>query len=481
LSTEAGDRGPALALLIGACAALAAASLLLPFEPVFDAWAWLVWGREGLGLDTGGGPSWKPLPVVINFPLTLAGDAAPELWLLVVRTGWLLCLPLAWLLSGRVLGRLVELGVAPPRRLAAVAAGALAVLAIVLLRDPQTPWFRQASGGLSEPLMLAFVLAAAECHFRGRRRVVLALLLGAGLIRPEAWALAVPYAVWLGRSEPRFRALAFAGCAALPLLWFVPDLLSSGSLATGVDRAAAPAGGLGRLPGATADALLLAPVGLLLAAAWATVEAWRSGDRAIPILAGAGLASLAATLGFTLLGFAGLARFGIVFGAAVAVVGSAGLVAALVRVSVAPRPSPAALAGAGLAAMATLAGLALSVAAQPEAVRESRSYADDVKRVRALVEEVGAERIVSCPPVRTTDVLTETAFAWELDAALADVRLASEIPASGTLLSLDGEYQPSAEALLASRAGVALYRVSCAPASSSSSGRIDAGVAGASR
>jgi hypothetical protein len=297
LGTGAGDRGPAFALLIGVCALVAAATLLLPFEPVFDAWAWLVWGREGLGLDTGGGPSWKPLPVLIIFPLALAGDAAPDLWLLVVRTGWLLCLPLAWLLAGRVLGRLVELGIAPPRRWAAVAAGILAVVAILLLRDPQTPWFRQASGGLAEPLMLALVLAAAECHLRGRRRVVLALLLAAGLIRPETWALAVPYAVWLGRSEPRFRALAFAGCAALPIFWFVPDLLSSGSLATGVDRAAAPDGGLGRLPGAMADALLLAPVGLLLAAGWATVESWRAGDRAIPLLAAAGLVSLGATVG----------------------------------------------------------------------------------------------------------------------------------------------------------------------------------------
>ena len=38
-------------------AALAAASLLLPFAPLYDVWAWLVWGHEitGLDLDTGAG------------------------------------------------------------------------------------------------------------------------------------------------------------------------------------------------------------------------------------------------------------------------------------------------------------------------------------------------------------------------------------------------------------------------------------------
>ena len=79
-------------------------------------------------------------------------------------------------------------------------------------------------------------------------------------------------------------------------------------------------------------------------------------------------------------------------------------------------------------------------------------------------------------------MLTETAFVWELDVPLTDVRLASEVPATGTLLVLDGKLQPPAETLFESRDGVALYRISCAAAaSSSSSGRADDGVMGASR
>jgi hypothetical protein len=64
-----------------ACVALAAASLLVADEPVYDAWSWLVWGRElaHLELDTTSGPAWKPLPVLLAVPLSLAGDLAPQL------------------------------------------------------------------------------------------------------------------------------------------------------------------------------------------------------------------------------------------------------------------------------------------------------------------------------------------------------------------------------------------------------------------
>ena len=78
-------------------AGIAALSLLAPFEPLYDPWAWLVWGRElaALDLDTGAGPSWKPLPVLVTTLLSPAGGAAPELWLFVARTGWLAAVALA--------------------------------------------------------------------------------------------------------------------------------------------------------------------------------------------------------------------------------------------------------------------------------------------------------------------------------------------------------------------------------------------------
>src|SRR5918992_1700967 len=98
--------GPRPALGVGLLASLplAGLSLLAPIEPAFDPWAWLVWGREiaDLELDTGGGPSWKPLPSLIAVPLAGLGDAAPELWLLIARAGGLMALVLAWRLAARL-------------------------------------------------------------------------------------------------------------------------------------------------------------------------------------------------------------------------------------------------------------------------------------------------------------------------------------------------------------------------------------------
>lgn len=63
-------------------------SLLFPIALSYDAWAWLIWAREIVHLDlvTDGGPSWKPLPVLIDLPFALAGDeVSPPLWLVVAR------------------------------------------------------------------------------------------------------------------------------------------------------------------------------------------------------------------------------------------------------------------------------------------------------------------------------------------------------------------------------------------------------------
>ena len=84
------------------CTALAAISAaVLPTVPSYDPWSWVVWGREvfdpHLSFFVGGGPSWKPLPVVFTAVFGLFGGAAPTLWVIAARTGGLLggrgCLP----------------------------------------------------------------------------------------------------------------------------------------------------------------------------------------------------------------------------------------------------------------------------------------------------------------------------------------------------------------------------------------------------
>src|SRR5438270_1040251 len=68
---------------------IAALSLLIPSTPSYDPWSWLVWGREIVHFDlqTTGGPSWKPLPMVFVTVFSLFGRAAPDLWLIVARAG----------------------------------------------------------------------------------------------------------------------------------------------------------------------------------------------------------------------------------------------------------------------------------------------------------------------------------------------------------------------------------------------------------
>ena len=72
---------------VGAALIAGALSLLLASALGYDAFAWQVWGRglAHLSLDTTGGPSWKPLPVLVDAPLSVLGDAAPLIWLALVR------------------------------------------------------------------------------------------------------------------------------------------------------------------------------------------------------------------------------------------------------------------------------------------------------------------------------------------------------------------------------------------------------------
>ncbi|MCW2992230.1 MAG: hypothetical protein JWM73_2824, partial [Solirubrobacterales bacterium] len=77
----------------------------------------------------------------------------------------------------------------------------------------------------------ALILGAVLLEVRRRRRglAVLVVLAFAGLLRPEAWALAVLYVAWLWRGlSPRDRARYAALALVAPLIWFVSDALVTG-------------------------------------------------------------------------------------------------------------------------------------------------------------------------------------------------------------------------------------------------------------
>src|SRR3954454_1801657 len=83
-----GRAGSPMVIAVVACSVLGIVSVLtLPSLPGYDPFAWVVWGREvahqflhpSEPFITGGGPSWKPLPVLFT---TVFGmfSGAPKLW-----------------------------------------------------------------------------------------------------------------------------------------------------------------------------------------------------------------------------------------------------------------------------------------------------------------------------------------------------------------------------------------------------------------
>lgn len=225
---RAGSARRRLAAVVAACAALAGLSVLLQHTADFDPTAWLIWGRqlsEG-ELHTLGGPSWKPLPVLLTTPFALLGDGVAEaLWLVVSRLGVLLALVVAYLLSRRLGGS---------RASGAIAAGGL-VLAGGFLYD--------SARGDAEGLLVLLALSAVLAHVDGRRRTALLLAAGTGLIRPETWPAIAAYGLWLSYRDRRALPLAVLVGAGLLAAWLVPERIGSGDWLRAATRAQQPAPG----------------------------------------------------------------------------------------------------------------------------------------------------------------------------------------------------------------------------------------------
>jgi hypothetical protein len=421
-----------VALLAGACLALAALSLLAPSAPTYDPWAWLVWGRQvaELRLDTVNGPSWKPLPVLVTTPLALAGDAAPALWLVVARAGALAAVALAFVLA---------------RRLAGPAAGLAAAAGLAV-----APWFvRNAWLGNSEGLLVALALGAALAHAQRRRALAFALGAGVGLLRPEAWPFVGLYALWLAREDRRRLPWLALGLVGLGLLWLGPEEWGSGRALRSSERAERP---LSYSP-AFADRPLLAvldnaaemlPVaalaGLALAALLVLVR--RAPPGAAGLALGVGTAGLAWAVLVGVMseaGFSGNTRYLVLPAAAGLVVGAAGLAWVLAAVLPARlrRAGPVRALGAVLLAAAFTAA---SLAALPGVARRAEQQSRLVPELAGAVASAGGPaRLRACGRVVTSRFFVP-AVAWRLGLPLREV---GHVPGrSGVVLQLFLESRP---------------------------------------
>lgn len=236
--------------LAGVAITLAALSLLIPSTPSYDPWAWLVWGREIVHLDlqTTGGPSWKPLPMIFTTVFAPFGSSAPDLWLVVARAGAVMAVAMVFRLARRLtreLGGLTRAGLdrgdaAWPSRVAGVIAPLLAAV-IAAGSIVNSPGFITDNAlGYSEGLAVALLLIAVDRGLDGARRQAFAIGFLAALDRPELWFFWVPYGIYLWRREPESRRLVAALLLLVPALWFLPELWGSGQLLRGVTRAQHP-------------------------------------------------------------------------------------------------------------------------------------------------------------------------------------------------------------------------------------------------
>jgi hypothetical protein len=407
-------------LLVLACVAGAALSLLGPDQPTYDPWAWIIWGRETLHLDlvTSNGPSWKPLPWLFTTPFALFGDAAPQLWVVVARAGGLLAFAMAYRLAARLAGPV---------------AGVIAVVALFLAEE----FVRNFALANSEGLLVALCLLAVERHLDHRRRDAFLLLVAAALLRPEVWPFWALYGLWMvagaWRERPPRAELALLGgsAVALAVLWFVPEYLGSGDFLRAAARArqANPdSAAYAKVPFLEVfrrSYFVLAPpvyAGALIAIGGALV-AWRRGRGGglRLTLAAAATALMVVVAAMTQAGFAGNLRYVALPASVVCVLAGVGWVDA---VRWAGRRHV--LAGAALA-IAVLAVAAPRLRSDWDAFRGTwdqveRDAVGDRDLPAAIAAAGGAAAIRRCPPVYTGPFHTP-AVAWALKLHLDEVRI----------------------------------------------------------
>lgn len=198
-------------------------------RPSYDAYGWLVWGKETLAghLNTDGAPSWKPLSYLFTLPYAAFGHGQLRWWTVTSSAAAIGSIVFAARIAYRLT---VPIGRRDLRRWPGLIAGAFAGVTIAGL------------GGLahqvlianSDPMVITFCLAGIDAHLCRRPRLAFVALVLASLGRPEVWPFAALYAAWTWRAVPRARWLLVLGTLLIPAAWFViPGLTSHSWLISG--------------------------------------------------------------------------------------------------------------------------------------------------------------------------------------------------------------------------------------------------------
>lgn len=391
--------------LLAICVAISLVSVALrPYAPSYDPYAWITWGRELFtGLNTNGGPSWKPFPVIFTAPFSLFGGVAPYLWIAVVRAGGLLSFVGAYRLAAKLSGRL---------------AGWCAVAALALTADYVTYGLR----GTSEPLLICFTLWTIVFYLDGRRLGAYWCAVALSLIRPEAWLFIGVYAIVLWIREPRWRWQVAAGIALIGIAWFVPPWIAVGDPFGASTHAATFNGHLGSSPAWTVlrRGIQLTVLPVWIGALVALAFALRRRNRLTLILAGCALIWVAIVVISTVAAYPGLARFMLPADAIACVLFGVGVSD---LASLAPDRTIATVAVMGLALLTVWLSHS-RISAIHKQVRAARVAASALSDLSLAIDRAGGPHaLLPCPQSRiAVNHTAGTALAWKLGVPLGRVK-----------------------------------------------------------
>ncbi len=413
----AGRRELAVFAALGALAVVAA--LLVPTYPNYDTYAHLAWGRELLHghvprVDVYAAPTQHPLWILISAgAVAVFGGAADRALVL----GCVLALvALSWAVW----------------RLGRACFGAWTGAVAVLFVGSSFGFLLYAARGYLDVPFLALVLWAGALEAerpRERPRLVMALLLVAGLLRPEAWLLALGLWLWVGPHRLDLLALALVA----PVLWALSDLWLLGDPTASLTQTSALAEALGRergianVPRALVTNLAdVARPPVFLAALLGVGLAWWQRGRLrslhVPLaLFGAGFLTF---VGTGALGLSILPRYLTVPAVAVCLLG-AWAVAGFTRL-VAGRARTLWARGTAAAVVVGLAFFAVQLGSWGALARELRFIRTTHQQVVALAAAPAVERcrVVTLPTYRMIPDLR-----FELEAGAGRVRARSQIGA----------------------------------------------------
>ena len=438
-------RREALAFLVLAGAAVLIWALVRTY-PNYDSAYHLVWGREILdghkpGFGAYQAPTEHPLYLALCTVLAAVFGSGADRALVLVCALSFAALLWAVLRTGRAV-----FGPWP------------GVLAALLVGSSFALLLYTARAYVDVPF-LAFVLWAAALEAARPRRgpAVMALLTVAGLLRPEAWALAGLYWLWLVAPAVRERGVRGVGRAQIglallalsaPLIWCLTDLWATGdalwslNATSGLAEELGRERGIGHVPGSFVRFLsdALRPPVLLIALGGLGLALWRREGRALHVPLGL---LAAGTLTFVLTGFAGLSilpRYLTVPAIALALFAGYALVGwvALPATDRLRPPWAAVFAACVLGGVVFVAARSSVIDRFTTELRYIRSTHDDLRALLGSPQVVAGRR---CGPVSLPNYRLVPDTRWLLDADGAQVvaRSQGSAPEHGVAIVFTGE------------------------------------------